>query len=166
DRTRHFGQHRPDGSPYTLARAAEDQNIHTPGNSTMTLKTIHPSGWASAKGYANGIFEAGGTLHIGGQIGWNADKVFERHDFIGQMEQTLSNIVQIVEAAGGKAEDVARLTWFITDKKEYLANQQAIGAAYRRVFGRHFPAMSVVVVKDLIEDEALIEIEATAHLQV
>ena len=80
------------------------------------------------------------------------------------MEQTLQNIADIVTAAGGSVENIARLTWFITDKKEYLANQKAVGAAYRRVFGRHFPAMSVVVVAGLIEDDALIEIEATAHL--
>ena len=130
----------------------------------MTLTKIQPDGWAPAKGYANGMLAADGTLHIGGQIGWNAEQIFEVHDFIGQLEQTLSNIAAIVTAAGGNVENIARLTWFITDKKEYLAHQKDVGAAYRRVFGRHFPAMSVVVVKDLIEDEALIEIEATAHL--
>jgi enamine deaminase RidA (YjgF/YER057c/UK114 family) len=88
--------------------------------------------------------------------------VFETHDFAGQMEQTLRNILAIVEAAGGTAEDIVRLTWFVTDKKEYLAKQREVGAAYRKVLGRHFPAMSVVVVAGLIEDEALVEIEATA----
>lgn len=130
----------------------------------MTLTTIQPEGWAPAKGYANGMLYEDGTLHIGGQIGWNGDQVFEVHDFVGQMEQTLSNIVDIVNSAGGTVEDIARLTWFITDKKEYIAKQREVGAAYRRVMGKHFPAMSVVVVKELIEDEALIEIEATAHL--
>ena len=130
----------------------------------MTLEPVHPEGWARAKGYANGMLSDNGILHIGGQIGWNKDQVFEKHDFIGQMEQTLHNIADIVTAAGGEVTDIARLTWFITDKKTYMAHQSDIGAAYRRVFGKHFPAMSVVVVSALIEDEALIEIEATAHL--
>ena len=131
----------------------------------MTIKTIQPNGWAAAKGYANGMLAPDGTLQIGGQIGWNADQVFEHHDFVGQMEQTLQNIADIVTSAGGEVSDIARLTWFITDKREYLSKQKEVGAAYRKVLGRHFPAMSVVVVKDLIEDEALIEIEATAHLK-
>ena len=131
----------------------------------MTLKIIQPDGWAPAKGYANGMLSSEGILHIGGQIGWNAQQVFEHHDFVGQMEQTLQNIAGIVTAAGGEIADIVRLTWFITDKREYLARQKEVGAAYRKVFGRHFPAMSVVVVKELIEDDALIEIEATAHLK-
>ncbi|MCC1493795.1 RidA family protein [Cognatishimia sp. F0-27] len=130
----------------------------------MTLKTIHPEGWAPARGYANGMLAPDGTLHVGGQIGWTAQQEFEATDFIGQMEQTLANVLAVVEAAGGTASDVARLTWFITDKAEYLAHQREVGAAYRRIFGRHFPAMSVVVVSELIEDQALIEIEATAHI--
>ena len=131
----------------------------------MTLKTITPPDWAPAKGYANGMLARDGTLHIGGQIGWTKDQVFEAHDFVGQLEQTLQNIADIVAAAGGSVSDIARLTWFITDKTEYLAKQKEVGAAYRRVFGRHFPAMSVVVVNGLIEDEALVEIEATAHVK-
>lgn len=129
----------------------------------MPNEIIQPDGWAKAKGYANGVL-ANGTIYTGGQIGWNADQVFEAHDFAGQMEQTLSNILAIVEKAGGTAESIVRLTWFIKDKKEYLAHQREVGEAYRKVLGRHFPAMSVVVVADLIEDEALIEIEATAVL--
>jgi enamine deaminase RidA (YjgF/YER057c/UK114 family) len=105
-----------------------------------------------------------GVLHIGGQIGWDANKVFVASDFIGQMRQALSNICAIVEAAGGTVEDVTRLTWFVTDKAEYLAHQSEVGAAYRDVFGKHFPAMSMVVVSALIEDAAKVEIEATAHL--
>ncbi len=130
----------------------------------MTHEIIHPDGWAPAKGYANGVLSRRGTLHIGGQIGWNADKVFETQDFVGQMEQTLRNIASIVTAAGGQVQDIVRLTWFITDKVEYMARQREVGAAYRRVLGRHFPAMSVVVVAGLIEDDALIEIEATAEI--
>ena len=130
----------------------------------MTHKTIQPEGWLPAKGYANGMLTKDGVLHIGGQIGWDANKVFVSSDFIGQMRQALSNIRAIVEAAGGTVEDVTRLTWFVTDKAEYLAHQAEVGAAYRDVFGKHFPAMSMVVVSALIEDEAKVEIEATAHL--
>lgn len=130
----------------------------------MALKEIHPEGWAPALGYANGMLAEDGTLHVGGQIGWNAQKVFESHDFIGQMTQVLQNIRAIVEAAGGVPSDIARLTWFVKSKAEYMAHQKEIGAAYRSVMGRHFPAMSLVVVADLLEDEALLEIEATAHI--
>ena len=105
-----------------------------------------------------------GTLFIGGQIGWTGEQKFESHDFIGQMEQALKNIVEIVEASGGKAQDITRLTWFILDKKEYLSRLPEVGQVYRRVLGRHFPAMSMLVVQDLIEDEADIEFEATAVL--
>ncbi|MEM7366235.1 MAG: RidA family protein [Pseudomonadota bacterium] len=130
----------------------------------MKHKTIHPENWAEARGYANGILAKGRTLFLGGQIGWTRDQIFEAHDFVGQMEQTLRNIVEIVEAAGGKATDVVRLTWYVVDKQEYLAHQSEVGEAYRRVFGKHFPAMSVIVVSGLIEDKALLEIEATACL--
>lgn len=130
----------------------------------MSLKLIQPEGWAPALGYANGMLAADGTLHIGGQIGWNADKQFESDDFIVQMEQVLNNIKAIVEAAGGQVSDIARLTWFVKDKAEYLARQREVGQAYRRVMGKHFPAMSLVIIKDLVEDRALLEIEATAHI--
>ena len=130
----------------------------------MTHKVIHPEGWLPAKGYANGMLAKDGTLHIGGQIGWDADKKFTSDTFIDQMRQALANIRAIVEAAGGEVEDVTRLTWFVTDKEEYLAAQAEVGKAYRDVFGKHFPAMSMVVVAALVEDEAKVEIEATAHL--
>ncbi|SPJ28060.1 RidA family protein [Falsiruegeria mediterranea] len=128
----------------------------------MAHQIIQPEGWAPAKGYANGVLSKHGHLYVGGQIGWNADQVFETHDFIGQMEQTLRNIMDVVEAAGGRAEHITRLTWYVTDKKEYLARQGEIGAVYRKVMGRHFPAMAMVVVAGLVEDDALLEIEATA----
>lgn len=131
----------------------------------MTHDVIHPEGWLPAKGYANGMLTKDGALHIGGQIGWDAQKRFVSDTFIGQMRQALANIRAIVEAAGGTVEDVTRLTWFVTDKAEYLAAQAEVGLAYREVFGRHFPAMSMVVVAGLIEDEAKVEIEATAHLR-
>ena len=130
----------------------------------MTNGVIQPAGWAKAKGYANGVLTEDGLLFVGGQIGWNADQVFESNDFIGQMEQTLKNILAVVEEAGGTAADIVRLTWFVIDKKEYAARQKEVGEVYRRVLGRNFPAMTMVVVAGLVEDEALIEVEATAKL--
>ncbi|QFT30426.1 Enamine/imine deaminase [Labrenzia sp. THAF82] len=131
----------------------------------MKPEVIHPEGWAKALGYANGMLMPDGTLHIGGQIGWDKDKRFAPGGFLPQMEQALTNIADIVEAAGGEISDIGRLTWFIKDKTEYLAKQREVGEVYRRVFGKHFPAMSMLVVKDLIEDEAVIEIEATAFVR-
>lgn len=130
----------------------------------MSTMMIHPEGWKPAKGYANGIVAEGRILFVGGQIGWTAEQVFEAHDFIGQMKQALRNIVAVVEAAGGTVENVTRLTWYVTDKKEYLAHQGQVGLAYREVMGYHFPAMTMVVVQALVEDEAKVEIEATAVL--
>ena len=128
----------------------------------MSHRVIHPEGWAPAKGYANGMLSADGHLFVGGQIGWTAQQKFEAHDFIGQMKQALMNIRAVVETAGGTPEDIMRLTWYVTDKAEYLAAQADVGRAYREVMGRHFPAMAMVVVAGLIEDEAKLEIEATA----
>lgn len=130
----------------------------------MAYDVIQPDNWAPAKGYANGILAKDGTLYVGGQIGWDQNQIFQTHDFVGQMEQALTNIVTIVEKAGGRIEDIVRLTWFVTDKKEYLNRQSEVGDAYRRVLGRNFPAMTMVVVAGLVEDEALVEIEATAVL--
>ncbi|QBF33011.1 RidA family protein [Thalassococcus sp. S3] len=130
----------------------------------MPHRIIHPDGWKPAKGYANGMLTETGTLYIGGQIGWTADQIFESHDFIGQMEQALLNIRAVLEAAGGTPQDLVRLTWYVTDKRDYVARQGEIGEAYRRVLGRHFPAMTMVVVSALVEDEAVVEIEATAEL--
>ncbi|MGR3703278.1 MAG: RidA family protein [Paracoccaceae bacterium] len=131
----------------------------------MAHRIIQPAGWAAAKGYANGVLTEDGTLYVGGQIGWEADQVFRTHDFIGQMEQALRNIMAVVEAAGGTAADLVRLTWYVVDKKEYLARQAEVGQAYRRVLGRNFPAMTMVVVAGLVEDAALLEIEATAVIR-
>jgi enamine deaminase RidA (YjgF/YER057c/UK114 family) len=128
----------------------------------MSHKPIHPKGWKPAKGYANAILSEGLTLNIAGQIGWNENQEFIAKDFIGQMEQTLKNITAIVKEAEGQIEDLTRLTWYVTDKAEYLANQKKVGEIYRSVLGNHFPAMTMVVVTALVENEALIEIEATA----
>ncbi|WP_323777611.1 RidA family protein [Leisingera sp.] len=130
----------------------------------MPAISVQPEGWKPAKGYANGMVAEGKLLFVGGQIGWTADQVFAAQDFIGQMSQALQNILEVVRAAGGSAQDITRLTWFVTDKAEYLAHQAEVGKAYRAVMGYHFPAMTMVVVSALIEDQAKIEIEATAVL--
>ena len=131
----------------------------------MRHKTIYPEGWKPAKGYANGVLATGATLHIAGQIGWNAEKKFTSNEFIGQMEQALLNIRTVLEAAGGTAQDLTRLTWYITDKRDYTAKQKQVGAVYRKIMGTTFPAMTMVVVAGLVEEEALVEIEATAMIE-
>lgn len=130
----------------------------------MLHETVQPDGWARPLGYANGVVATGRTFFLGGQIGWNAEQQFETDDFIEQMTQTLQNIKAILEAAGAGPEHLTRLTWFVTDKAEYAANQRRVGEAYRAVLGANFPAMTLVVVADLLEPRAKIEIEATAVL--
>ncbi|MDN2565932.1 RidA family protein [Aquibium sp. A9E412] len=132
--------------------------------STTAHQFLQPDGWKPARGYANGIAAEGRTVFLGGQIGWNGNQVFETDDFIGQTRQALQNIADILAEAGGRPEHIVRLTWFITDKREYLKRLPELGPAYRAVMGKHFPAMSVVQVVALIEDEAKVEIEATAVL--
>jgi enamine deaminase RidA (YjgF/YER057c/UK114 family) len=127
-------------------------------------QVVQPPGWAAPKGYANGVVATGRQLFIAGQIGWNAQGRFETDDFVAQVEQALKNIVEVLQAAGGKPEHIVRLNWYITDKAEYVENQRAIGEAYRRVIGRTFPAMTLLVVAGLLEPRAKIEIEATAVL--
>lgn len=127
-------------------------------------EVLHPANWKPAKGYANGVLADGRVAYLGGQIGWNADQVFEAKDLVGQTRQTLQNIVDVLKEAGGRPEHIVKLTWYITDKKEYLANLREIGAAYRDVLGKHFPAMAMVQVLALMEDDAKVEIEATAVL--
>ncbi|MCZ0960758.1 RidA family protein [Paracoccus benzoatiresistens] len=135
------------------------QNQITPSSPHSFL---NPEGWVPAKGYANGMMAEGKVIFTGGLIGWNAQQQFEHEDLVGQFEQVLKNIVAVLETAGARPEHLVRLTWYITDKAEYLANLKQIGAAYRRVIGRHFPAMAVVQVVALMEDAAKVEIEATA----
>jgi enamine deaminase RidA (YjgF/YER057c/UK114 family) len=124
---------------------------------------LHPRNWKTAKGYANGVAAAEGRLiFVAGQIGWNAAQQFESVDFVVQVRQALANIVTILNEAGGKPQHITRLTWYVTDKKEYLARLTEVGAAYRSVMGGHFPAMTMVEVAALIEDPAKVEIEASA----
>lgn len=127
-------------------------------------RLLHPAHWKKAVGYANGILAEGRTVWIGGQIGWTGDQVFEEKDLVGQVRQTLQNVVAVLAEVGGRPEDIVRMTWYVVDKKDYLANLKGVGEAYRAVIGRHFPAMTMVQVADLIEDEAKVEIEATAVL--
>ena len=126
---------------------------------------LNPRGRVAPRGYANGIVASGDLIVLGGQIGWNAEQQFESDDFVDQVRQTLENIVTLLAEASAQPSDVVRLTWFITDRDAYLANQRAIGQAYREVMGRHFPTMSVVQVVKLIEERAKVEIEATAVIQ-
>ncbi|MDQ2908646.1 MAG: RidA family protein [Candidatus Eremiobacteraeota bacterium] len=126
----------------------------------MTL--LQPPGWPRAPGYAHGVSATGRFVFISGQIGWDAEGRFTAPDVAGQTRQALVNVIAILGEAGGSPEHVTRLTWFITDKRAYLGAREAIGAAYREIMGRHYPAMSVVVVAGLLEDEAAVEIEATA----
>lgn len=123
---------------------------------------LEPEGWVPARGYANGMAATGRMVFTGGLIGWNARQEFEHDDLVGQFEQTLRNIVAVLAEAGARPEHVVRLTWYITDKREYLDNLKELGLVYRKVMGRHFPAMAVVQVVALMEDAAKVEIEATA----
>ena len=129
----------------------------------MTTHTIlQPAGWARPKGYANGVAAEGKLVFIGGQIGWNAAQQFESDDFVAQAKTALANVVAILAEAGGRPEHIVRMTWYVVDKREYLGAQPALGIAYRDVMGRHFPAMTAVEVKALIDERAKVEIEATA----
>jgi enamine deaminase RidA (YjgF/YER057c/UK114 family) len=126
----------------------------------MTI--LQPSGWPRPKGFACGVAAEGRNVFVSGQIGWDERGRFAAQDVAGQVRQALRNVVTILAEAGALPDHVVRLTWYVTDKREYLAAQREIGEAYREVMGRHFPAMSVVAVSALLEDEAKVEIEATA----
>jgi enamine deaminase RidA (YjgF/YER057c/UK114 family) len=123
---------------------------------------LEPAGWAPPVGYANGIAAKGRNVYIAGQIGWNAQQKFETMDLAGQFGKALENILAVLAEAGGKAEHICRMTCFCTDKDEYLAKRKAIGAEWKRVIGKHFPAMSMIFVVALLDEGAKVEIEATA----
>jgi enamine deaminase RidA (YjgF/YER057c/UK114 family) len=132
---------------------------------SQLLEVLQPEGWPRPSGYANGIAATGRLFFIAGQVGWNPETCqFETEDFVAQTAQALRNVVAVLRAAGAEPRHVVRLTWYITDKAAYLATQREIGIAYREVMGRHYPAMSVVVVAGLVEGKAKVEIEATAVL--
>jgi enamine deaminase RidA (YjgF/YER057c/UK114 family) len=126
------------------------------------MHLLQPPDWAPPKGYANGIAARGLTVFVGGQIGWNGQQQFESDDFVTQAKAALRNVLAVLAEAGAGPEHITRMTWYVTDKREYVASYRALGAAYREVIGRHFPAMTAVQVAALIEDRAKVEIEATA----
>ena len=128
----------------------------------MTHKVLQPDGWARARGYSNGIAARGTQVFIAGQIGWGADQKVLHHRLAPQVKTALENVLKVLKEAGGGAEHIVRLTWYLTSRREYLDELPQIGAAYREVMGRHYPAMSVVEVSALVEAEAKVEIEATA----
>lgn len=125
---------------------------------------LQPPDWDEPKGYANGVMARGALIFVGGQIGWNATQQFESDDFIVQTRQALINIVAVLKAGGAGPEHMVRMTWYVTDRAEYLARLKELGAAYREVMGRNFPAMTCVEVSGLVENRARIEIEVTAVL--
>lgn len=128
------------------------------------MKVIDPAGWPRGAGYSHGVAALGTLVFVSGQIGWDERQRLVGDDLPAQAKAALSNVVSIVSAAGGKPDDIVRMTWYVVDKKDYVAKRRAIGEAYRTIMGRHFPSMSVVEVSGLIEDGALVEIEATAVL--
>ena len=128
----------------------------------MKQQILQPPLWARPRGYVNGIVADGRQVYVAGQIGWNHEAQFETDDFVGQVRQTLLNIVAVLAEAGARPEHVVRLTWYVKDKREYLARGKEVGEAYRAVMGRAFPTMTLVQVADLLEDRAKVEIEATA----
>ena len=130
------------------------------------MDVLHPSGWPRPRGYAQGVVASGRLVFVSGQIGWDAHEEFPSLDFAGQATQALRNILAVLAEAGGNAEHITRLTWYITDRVAYLASTRELGLGYRAVMGRHFPAMSVVQVVALLEPRALVEIEATAVIPV
>lgn len=123
---------------------------------------LQPEGWVKPVGYANGISARGRTLFVGGQIGWNGQSEFETDDLVGQVRQTLENVMAVLAAGGAGPEHITSMTWYFIDKREYLANLKEIGAAYRDVVGRHYPAMAALQVSALMEDRAKVEIQAIA----
>ena len=126
------------------------------------MEVILPPGWPRPKGYANGVSASGRMLFIAGMIGWDAQGVFHSDDFADQVRQALQNVADVLREAGGKPENIVRMTWYVTDKREYLAAGKEIGQAFREIIGSYNAAMTAVEVKALIEDRAKVEIEATA----
>jgi len=126
------------------------------------MQVLLPAGWPRPKGYANGVAASGRQVFIAGMIGWNAQGVFASDAFADQARQALLNVVAVLREAGGKPEHIVRMTWYVTDKREYLAAGQAVGQAYREIIGAYNAAMTAVEVTALMEDRARVEIEATA----
>jgi enamine deaminase RidA (YjgF/YER057c/UK114 family) len=128
----------------------------------MSTKTLQPAEWARPKGYANGISARGQMLFISGQIGWDTNGQFNSDNLTEQVKQALRNIVRVLKEGGAEPRHLVRLTWYVLSRDAYLHEAREIGAAYREILGKHFPAMSVVEVRGFVEQRALVEIEATA----
>ncbi|WP_262692787.1 RidA family protein [Kordiimonas aestuarii] len=128
------------------------------------MKTLLPEGWPRPSGYSNGVMAEGRTIFVAGQIGWTKDMVFEADDFLGQVRQTLENTMAVLAEAGAGPEHIARMTWYVTNRDDYLANLRGMGQIWRELMGRNYPAMACVEVSRLMEDKAQIEIETTAVL--
>ena len=128
----------------------------------MSLRILQPPGWAPPRGFANGISASGRLVFVAGQIGWNGAAQFESDDFVAQVAQALRNVVAVLAEGGAKPEHIARMTWYVTDRPEYLRRAKEIGAVYREIIGRHYPVMTAVEVSALIEERAKVEIEVTA----
>ncbi len=126
------------------------------------MEILQPPGWAAPRGYANGIAASGRIVFVSGQVGWNTHGCFEATDFVAQARQALANVVAVLGEAGARPEHIARMTWYVVDKREYVASSKALGAVYREVIGNHYPAMTAVEVAALVEDGARVEIEVTA----
>ena len=126
------------------------------------LKMLQPEGWAKPAGYANGVSARGRLIHVAGQIGWNKDSTFETDDFVGQVKQSLQNVVAVLACDDAGPEDIVSMIWYFTSKRDYLDNLKAVGGAYRETIGRHFPAMTAIAVSALMEDTAKVEIQAVA----
>lgn len=123
---------------------------------------LHPQSWKPARGYANGVAASGRMVFVGGMIGWNAQQEFETDDFIEQVAQALRNVVAVLAEAGATPEHLVRLTWYVTSRDEYVARLKELGAVYREILGKNYPAMALVQVVALVERRAQVEIEATA----
>lgn len=128
------------------------------------MQVIQPKNWPKPKGYANGIVASGRMVFLGGQVGWDETETMVSSDFVAQVKQALLNIITILDEAGGKPEHIVRMTWYVTDRDAYLGSQRELGQVYQEVMGRHYPAMSLLVIKALVEEGAKVEIEATAVL--
>ncbi len=125
-------------------------------------RTLQPPGWKRPRGYAFGIAGSGEIICVGGQVGWNEDYVFESTNFVEQAKQALKNVVAVLAEAGSEPSHIARMTWYVTNKQEYLSSYKELGLAYQEVMGKHYPAMTAIEVKALMEDQAKLEIEVTA----
>ncbi|MBM3526028.1 MAG: RidA family protein [Alphaproteobacteria bacterium] len=126
------------------------------------MRILQPPGWKKPRGYANGVAAEGRYVFVGGMIGWDGEERFAGPDLVSQVRQALHNVVAVLAEGGARPEHIVRMTWYVLDKREYVGAYKEIGAAYREIIGRHFPAMTAIQVAGLVEDQARVEIEVTA----